>query len=233
MNKKNASTEHLNNDKIKLFNINPSIVVFKKIALIGNSDILLAKRHGKKIDKYGDVMRFNFADLKPIHTGKKTTMRWINCPINIHSVQEHNNNIKTQKDYRNYIINKTKNVKIICWPSLEKKLKKMNQKIKCYKPNGLCNPKNINQLLAKLGIRTRFIEKPNSWPRTGMHAILTCIKSGLIPHLYGFDFKKRKIIQHYSKNRVYCPEKIAFHQIDVEIDIINELQAKGLIIMYQ
>lgn len=215
------------------FGTRPVLSISKNVALVGNSDIILNKRYGKQIDKYSTVIRFNFADIKPAHTGKKTTIRWINCPINMPSVREHNNDVKTPTQYKKYVHGKINGVSIVCWPSLTKKLRPICPKTKFYRPNGMCTPQNINKYLDEIKIKAKLEVKKDSWPRTGMHAILTCIRSGCKPHLYGFDFKKRDVIQHYSKNTKYDVSKISCHQVHKEIDIINELEKKGLIVIHR
>jgi hypothetical protein len=226
-------------DQINLYNIVPELKVSKKIALVGNSNILLVKKHGKLIDTFDDVIRFNYGDLNNIYnniTGLKTTIRWVNCPINIESAKAHNKNIKTQQDFNIYTNKLFKNVKIICWQSLQDKLSQINidtnNPFKFYLPNGLCTLPNINDYLKELGVKNRFNIVENCWPRTGFQAVLTCIKSGIVPHLFGFDISTHSIIKHYSLNTSYYVNNLTQHQVNTEVLILNELKDMNLIIVY-
>lgn len=215
-------------NKTPLFGVKPTIMISKNVAIVGNSDKLLEKDWSKTVDKYDDVIRFNFANikLKGQFTGTKTTIRWINCNINVLAAQEHDLSVKTVEHLKKYINRLFTNVKIIAWDSLKDKLLTFNKSLIVHKPNGLCTLENINSYLEQLGVTNRFEERPNCWPRTGFHAILTCIKSGCTPHLYGFDLAKKKQISHYSLNQKYIVSKITCHQVEKEIDILNELIKK-------
>ena len=101
----------------------------------------------------------------------------------------------------------------------------------CYKPSGYCTNKNINIVLRELGLKSRLIERNGCWPRTGMHCVITCIKSGCVPYLYGFEYKKRRVIMHYSKGRRYDVKKMRIHDVDGEVEVLNELEKKGLIVI--
>ena len=216
-----------------MYNIKPIINISKHVALVGNSDCLLNKDYSKEIDSYEDVIRFNFANILPQYTGTKTTIRWINCEINIPAAREHCKQVKTDEDLRQYIIKHFCNVKLIAWESIKDKLLLYTPNINVYKPNGLCTLKNINTYLDTHlpNIKTRFNDDvTDCWPRTGFQAILTCIQSGCIVHLYGFDTVKKEIIHHYSKNHKYIVDKIKHHQVKIEIDILNELIQQSLVI---
>ena len=223
-------TQNNCDNKIKFYGTKPNLFVSKKIAIVGNSDILLNKQYGSIIDSYDDVIRFNFGDLKKDITGLKTTIRWVNCPIDIYSAKEHNKNV-TEHGLNDYCIKLFGNTKIICWDNLKKQLGKISGDFKFFTPNEMCVFGNINSYLKQLGIETLFDVIPNCWPRTGFQAVLTCIRSGCVPHLYGFDTIKKNKIKHYSDNAEYLVDKIKQHQIDTEIMVLQEMERKGLIII--
>ena len=207
-----------------LSGIKPELEISRKVAIIGNSDKLLTRDYSKLIDTYDEVIRFNFGDIRSQYTGKKTTIRWINCNINIADAKEHNQEITDIYSFRRYINQRFTGIKIIAWDSLKDELLKYNKDLEIYRPNSLCTLSNINEYLNTLPeIKSRFDAQDNCWPRTGFQAILTCIKSGCTPHLFGFDIKKRKEYRHYSLNNKYIVDKVQQHQINREIDILNEL----------
>ena len=219
--------------KVKFHNITPELMVSKNIALVGNSNSLLSGKYSKMIDSFDDVIRFNYGDLNKDITGLKTTIRWINCPIDIASSKEHNKNIKTLDDVKVYTRKLFKNVNIICWKSLQDKMAEIDSSFKFYLPNELCTLPNINKYLEVLGVKHRFVEVENCWPRTGFQAVLTCIKSGCKPHLFGFDIEHNKIIKHYSLSTNYIVDKMTQHQVDNEVIILNELKDMELIVVHK
>jgi len=217
---------------MKLYNIQPDLLVSKKIALVGNSDCILNKDYSNEIDSFTDVIRFNFGAICDKYTGRKTTIRWINCPITLSSIKEHIPTIKNDEDFKKYVNTEFNDIKIIGWKSTQDKLKQLNSNIDCYLPNEFCGFGYINSYLDTFfSIKTKFDIKQNCWPRTGFHAIMTCIKTGCVPYLYGFDYTKKSIIKHYSLNGIYYTNKMVFHQINKEIDIINELAKNGILII--
>ena len=214
------------------YHTTPELRVSKNIALIGNSNSLLNKDYSKEIDSFEDVIRFNFGDIKSKYTGTKTTIRWFNCPINIPSADEHNPDIKNSAHMSEYINKLLKdNPKIICWDSTKEEINKYKKNLNYYKPNEFCAFGYINSYLSQLGINTKFDLINNCWPRTGFHAIITCLRSGCKPHLYGFDLEDNKIIKHYSNNRRYFVKEMKCHQVSREIEILKELKQKGFIIV--
>lgn len=224
-------TNNINTNE--LFNIRPIINVSKKIALVGNSDSLLNKDYSQEIDSYQDVIRFNFSNILPKFTGSKTTIRWINCPIDIHSAKQHNQTLISDLLFNQYVKKLFIGPKVIAWDSIKDKLLLYSNKIQVHKPNGLCTNKNINDYLDTLSnITTRFDTSINSWPRTGFQAVLTCIKSGCIPHLYGFDITERNVIYHYSKTQKYIVDNITEHQVKTEVNILRELRDNNYVVIH-
>lgn len=220
---------------IPLYNIYPPLLVSKKVALIGNSDSLLTNDYSTYIDTFPTIIRFNYSDILPKFTGKKTTIRWVNCPPDIHSANQHTKTITTDKDLITYTKKIFSSVNIIAWDSIKYKLSLYDKGFKFYTPNGLCTLTNINSFLDTLTppIFTRFdTSNPNCWPRTGFQAILTCIKSGCLVHLFGFDIEEKPVIYHYSKIQPYITNYITQHQIANEIKILNELKDNNYIIVH-
>ncbi|AYV82342.1 MAG: hypothetical protein Homavirus33_4 [Homavirus sp.] len=220
-------------EKVNFYNITPELKVSKKIALVGNSNSLLSGKYAKMIDSFDDVIRFNYGDLKANITGLKTTIRWINCPIVIESAKEHNKSIVTIDDMNKYTQKLFNNISIICWKSLQDKMSPIDSTFKFYTPNEYCTLGNINGYLETLGVKHRFTVVENCWPRTGFQAVLTCIRSGCVPHLFGFDIECHKIIKHYSLATNYSVAHMTQHQIDNEVIILNELKNMGLIIVHR
>lgn len=216
----------------ELYNIRPIINISRKIALVGNSDSLLTHDYSKEIDSYQDVMRFNFSNILPTHTGTKTTIRWVNCPIDIHSARQHTT-LTSDIQLIAYIKKLFIGPKVIAWDSIKTKLHLYSKNINIYKPNGLCTTKNVNEYLDTLpNITTRFDLSYDSWPRTGFQAILTCIKSGCIPHLYGFDITPKNVIYHYSKKQQYITDSIKEHQVKTEVMILKELVDNNYVVIH-
>jgi hypothetical protein len=214
---------------IKFHNITPDLHVAPKLALIGNSNCLLTRKQGSLIDTFDTVIRFNYGDLNKDTTGLKTDIRWINCPITVESAKEHNKSVTSETALKIYTDKLLTGTKVICWDSLQQKL---NKDLDFYTPNELCTLPNINSYLAELNIKHRFTVVDNCWPRTGFQAVLTCIKSGIKPHLFGFDTTHNRIIKHYSLTTNYSVAHMTQHQVDNEIDILQELKQKGLIILH-
>lgn len=217
----------------ELYNIRPIINVSKSIALVGNSDSLLAHDYSKEIDSYQDVMRFNFSNMLPTHTGTKTTIRWVNCPIDIHSAKQHTN-ITSDSQLAPYIRKLFVGPKVIAWDSIKDKLHLYSKDINVHKPNGLCTIKNVNDYLDTLpNIKGRFdLSLTKSWPRTGFQAILTCIRSNCTPHLYGFDITPKNVIYHYSKTQKYVTDNIVEHQVRAEVNILRELVDNNYVVVH-
>lgn len=236
MNKQNQPTDEQTN-KVVFYNIKPTLEVSKKIALVGNSNSLLGGKYSKMIDEFDDVIRFNYGDLDHKVTGLKTTIRWINCPIDIESAKAHNKDIESFDDVCIYTKKLFKGVNIICWQNLQESLANIDNMFKFYIPNEYCTLPNINNYLAILGVKHRFKvdtkEVEGCWPRTGFQAVITCIRSGCKPHLFGFDIDHKKIIKHYSLNNNYYVSHITQHQVDNEIIILNELKKMGLIFVHR
>lgn len=221
-------------DKVVLFGIKPKIMVSKDICLVGNSSGLLKNDYAKDIDGFDDIIRFNFGDTLNKYTGRKTTIRWVNCNINMSAVSEHNQLITDDKLFKRYLDKHFTGIHVIAWTKLQKQLQKHlsdGNKIEYHEPNNLCSFKAVNKYLEQLDINIRFDIIPNCWPRTGFQAILTCLRSGCKPYLYGFDINNNKKINHYSKNRIYEVDKMKHHQIDTEILVLNELVKRKLIII--
>lgn len=218
---------------IKLFNIQPELYISSNVAIVGNSDSLLKKKYGRLIDQFQDVFRFNYADHIKDHTGTKTTIRWINSPIELYSARVHNKSINIT-NFKEYTEQLTSFTKVISWPHKVSKLKKLNPNGDYYHPTSPCSLKFINSVLADIGIASRFdTRKHNCYPRTGFYAIISCLKSGCKPHLFGFDLTYRPVIQHYSKIRSYSVKNIAYHQIPTEIIILQEMEKKDLIVVHR
>ena len=218
---------------VELYNIRPIINVSRKIALVGNSDSLLNKDFSKEIDAYPEVMRFNFSNILPKYTGTKTTIRWVNCPIDMHSAKQHVPTLANDYQFIQYVKKLFIGPKIIAWDSIKDKLHLFSKNIQVYKPNGLCTNKNVNDYLDTLpNIKTRFDTSIESWPRTGFQAILTCIRSGCTPHLYGFDVTPRNVIYHYSKAQQYITDKITEHQVKTEVNILKELVDNKYVVLH-
>lgn len=215
-------------EKIKLFGIESEIYVSKHIALVGNSDSLLKKHYGAEIDRYNDVIRFNLADVsKKEYTGTKTTIRWMGGSFILKNAQEHNQAIKNAKDFDDYLHNILTNAKVIVSKKLIVPYDKLKLKKPCHIENMLGFFQHANKFLAELGVKHKF-EIKGGETRTGFKAILTCIKSGCIPHLYGFDLEKRNRYKHYSLNASHATVT-CYHQEFKEIAILNELKNMGLI----
>lgn len=220
------------NNRVKLVGSNKILFVSKKIALVGNSNSLLNKDYSNEINKFDTVIRFNLSQLKSSCTGHKTTIRWIRCPINKTSVRQHTNKVLSNCDFIKYTYNLTNNVRILCSSSVEKKLKSINPNMKIYLISSNFNDWNIlNKYIQSLKINKKFKVINNCWPRTGFLAILTCLKSGCTPYIYGFDLDQKDYIKHYDSSYVYNVQNITYHQIKTEIDILNEMKKKGLIVV--
>jgi hypothetical protein len=221
--------------KIKIITVQPKLLICGKVALVGNSDILNRSKFGHIIDKFADVIRFNFADINSQHTGHKTTIRWFGCPIEIKSAIVHNKNIDNEEKFKEYTIKLTDDVNIVGSQVTVSKLRKLNKDGKYYVNNKeVFNTfDKVNNFLEILGIKQKFkTDINNCFVRTGFLAILICLKSKCEPHLFGFDMTHRKVIRHYGTNYIYNVSKIDYHQITQEIKILQEMATKKLVYIH-
>jgi hypothetical protein len=200
--------------KVKLLGIN--LLVNKKIAIVGNSNSIMSKDLSNEIDSFDSIIRFNFSNVKNRYTGKKTTIRWIRCPINMKSVQQHNKNIITEEGYKNYIRELLRNQRVLCSNHVRRKLELIDCKCRYYPISSDFNNWDIlNDYLKSIGISIKFNNIEGCWIRTGLLAILTCIRSGCKPYIYGFDRNVKKYIKHYDSNYVYNIKNISYHQNNI------------------
>lgn len=217
---------------IPFYGVTPKLNVSKKIALVGNSDILFRKDYSKEINSFGTVIRFNYGDVIGKFTGTKTTIRWLNGPLTHTCARHYNNKIVDCYTYMKFVKRIFKNCAIIAWPVLYTKMRELTGNKRCHQPNNLHIFKNVNAFLKQLGIITRFsTAKKNCWPRTGFHAILTCIRSGCIPYLYGFDIHEKNRIGHYGDGKFeQVTNDIVCHQVRTEIKVLKEMSRKKLVV---
>jgi len=218
---------------VKLYGVKPPLYARKRVALVGNSDILLKKDYSKEIDSMGTVIRFNYGNIMDRYTGKKTSIRWMNGPLTHTCARHYNKSVKNQKDLEKYVKRIfAPGIKIMAWPWLANKVGTVAGNKSKFTPNNLHEFRNVNKMLRDLKIQTRFdATKKNCWPRTGFHAILTCIKSGIVPYLYGFDMHEKERIGHYSKVDTTVTDNIPCHQVRTELKILREMIKKKLVVL--
>lgn len=201
----------------------------KSIALVGNSSKLLTSNSNNSIDKHDIVIRFNFSKIIPKFTGKKTSFRWIRCPINENSIKIHH--ISENINFNNYMFKFIKTNNIICSSATKSKLLKIHSSNNIFSYDKFKNLVSVNLFLKQHNIPFKFNVIENSYPRTGFLAILAMIDISIKPHIYGYDLEKEKYMGHYDGNN-YIVDNIIYHQIHTEIDIINYLSDNNLIIVH-
>lgn len=218
---------------VDLYNITPTLIVSKKVCVVGNSDILLRTKYGTEIDIFDDVIRFNFADTvqHKKHTGSKTTIRWVSCPISKQFATEHNKDVQTYLQYYFYGKRLFTDISVICKKKAHYYIKNFTKTATTYKPNEFYSLYKVNDYLKQLNVKEQFLYEKNCKPRTGLICILTLIKSGCRPYVYGFDTEEKPIMRHYSLNRRYIVDNVKIHQINLEIKILKELEQKNLIVV--
>jgi len=217
-------------NKVRLFGVQPKILISKKVAIVGNSNSLLSKKYGREINSFPDIIRFNFAELKREYTGTKTTLRWFRSPININSAKQHKLSIDSDEKLAMYVKQLTKNTRVLTSYIFKSKLEQINKDIKFYNIDCVYNDFDVtNKYLRSLGVKTQFENRKMCWPRTGFLAVLICLKSGAKPYLYGFDLEHKKYIKHYGTNYVFSTDNIKYHQVSKEINILLELKNLGMI----
>jgi hypothetical protein len=229
----------MDSNKIKIWGID-DVYLSNNVAIVGNSDILLKNEYGELIDSFTDVIRFNYVDTRneqlKKYSGKKTTLRMIfagyaknieddkSFPIKILSKSYEKN------DFQNFLEFIVNDSHIVAYNGFNKIIDYFNQPAIIRSLSVSIGCENINILLNKIGVVEKFDNYGSA--TTGFVAIILCIISGILPHVFGFDNEIKELHGHYDDDIIFLTKKVSYHQIHKEKIILNELIEKKLIVYY-
>ena len=215
--------------KKKIYHSNPSLLLDENVCIIGSSKSILKKKHGRHINKFKEVVRFNRSTIKNFenYVGRKTTLRILNNHVFL-NIKIWGNS-KTQN-----FAKKLRNTKIlIISPS---KLNKFDIKSNSMKSNSyfFLNSKKIllisfvkliffpkvSYLIGKI-----ILNKFNY--SAGMSFVMCLILNNFRPTLFGFDLKENMNNRSHYFEKAGKPGKR--HNLELEHKILKELQRRNLL----
>lgn len=193
-------------NKIKLKYVNGDLMLSPSVAIVGSGGIMLNEEYGKEINKFDEVIRFNRSPVDGFekHVGSKTTIRILNQ--HVFGCRKHNgrglqpmadgsrgiwdNNGQPQYFMRDHI----RNCSVVhLGPENHNNQFNKNKEFvheSCEAFKAQFNKINIQTL---------------NHASVGISAIFMCIKSGIVPHVYGFHGvgggKGQNSMSHYWENR--------------------------------
>lgn len=191
--------------------IQPRLTLSSSLAIVGSSGRLLNESYGEEIDEHTHVVRFNRATTEGFEDkcGSKTTLRVVSDHV-----------AKSQRYVRDgieqsnrYLVKnlKNSNLLLICLPNTYQERYKYIDK-----SNSICfvSQGDIPQ------IQTIFGYKSGKSLTNGVFMVLLCVAAGIVPDLYGFDFKPEDKRTHYFEKR---GETVVCHDIEKEKEFLIQL----------
>ncbi len=229
------------------------------VAVIGNSPNLLKSKNGPIIDSFDSVIRFNSAIVNgyETHVGQKTSIVCLGLDIGYFFSYPY---VRPQGDItRSDSPNRLQNALIlsalypqtdfITWAVESERAKKnyqhLNAKILadagCEKrtyhwfperdPFEIKDNYQGNRILEELEIQTRLASGKGM--RTGFRIVLMLLKSGITPHLFGFDLDKfQETVKHYCDEVTREKMDNPSHDFIGEMTALDELEKKNKIRVY-
>jgi len=187
------------------------------LAIVGSSARLLNSKHGKLIDSFTDVVRFNRAPTQGYeqHVGSKTTILVANNHVFCN--QKHNgwkphgsippaSFIRSQRDMDIIHLGPPE-----CWSR-----RRRHVHVSC------CS------FLANYGhIRSSLTNIVKGQPSCGFAFLWICLESGLKPSIFGYGIGEENYGQYYDKNA------ISSHEMKSERTKIKEWIEEGLVEFYE
>ena len=190
------------------------------VAIVGNSDQLVAGNYGAEIDSHDIVFRFNLAPVAPQYyqsIGKKSDYYLLSQNITTHRFPH-------EGDTQDLFMKICRQSKVICYPDHEKNVLRYNKRpyflgIEIF---------DINSVLQHYtGMPDIF--SGNHHPRNGIKLIACLLAAGIVPDLYGFDMEARGDNSHYFDDEVQLEREDGGHLPSLEFKVLNILQEKGLV----
>jgi len=201
----------------KIICISPDLFLSKKLAIVGSSGSLKGGGHGERIDRFDDVIRFNRAPTEGFEemVGSKRTLTVANTHVfaNIQLrkksgwKQKHVNFIKDLRDTR-----------VLLFAPANMRWKNRHKYI-----HASVVPYSVDyKAMCKL------VPVPKRQPTAGFGFINLCVKSGLKPHLFGFDVEPRQR-DHYWEER---DNDTSWHSVGYEKEMLKKMHKKGMIVLH-
>lgn len=172
--------------------ISPDLLIGNSVALVGSSGSLAGSRHGREIDKFDTIIRFNRAPTKSFEedVGSRTSIRTLNNPV-----------LHNKKVPKGYSVQPLSFV-----PSLrEEKILYIGpdagpwkHRHKVLHPSCKAFRFDMNQGLSTLRDHYKL---PKFNPSIGVIATLVTVYAGLQPTLFGFDTAADVTRSHYFETR--------------------------------
>ncbi len=192
--------------------VTPDLLLSDNTAIIGSGARLNKSDHGKLIDTYADIIRFNRAPVEGYETkvGSKTTLRVVNNHV-FDNVDASANGFTGQPQY---FIRDLKDSRILYiamdsgpWSARKE------------------NTDSSNELFRFAFDKFDELKEKYNYPvefhvGLGIGAIFLCLNAGIKPHLFGFETLEKQPRDHYWEDR---PKGSPCHDIDAECQIISKL----------
>jgi hypothetical protein len=198
--------------------VSPKLGFHGSVAIVGSSGILLNNEHGKVIDRFTDVIRFNRApaDGYEQFVGSKETIRVVNNHVfNNHPISEEFSSqlISFVGDLRN------SRILLIC-PGPGPADKRTHKSNKLFIFDG--RPQAVNRLMKQVGFECE------EFPSIGTVFICLSVNAGIRPYLFGFDTDVNSDTRsHYWENRPNTSQ----HKISYEKRFIKALHNDGKVVI--
>lgn len=195
----------------------PILQVKTPVAIIGSSASILKRGLGPKIDTFPTVIRFNrqVTEGYEADVGSRTDLRMVNAhvfmsrPFTRWTVDQ--NFVRRLRDCRVALQDMQ--------PGLEL------EREKYIDPSVELHVFQIRHLRQKTH---QIIPVPIGLPSMGMAAILTCIASGIVPTVYGWDLDQDAPMSHYWEER---DQQAPHHRIESERFALRQLRKQGKIVV--
>ncbi len=203
--------------KKKIILISPDLFLHENIAIIGSSGSLKSGKYAKKIDDYQEVVRFNRAPTKGFENmvGSKRTLTVANAHV-FSNVQLRKKSGWKQKEVS--FIRDLRNTSVLLFAP-----KGSNWKNKDKNVHSSVNPYAVDYKAMKT-----LVGVPGRQPTAGFGFINLCVKSGLKPHLFGFDVEPRRR-DHYWEER---DNDTSWHSVGYEKEVLKKMHKKGMIVLH-
>ena len=204
--------------------VTPELDISENVAIVASSPCILSRTHGSFIDEFDDVIRFNRSPVNgyEIHTGLKTTIRVTNQHV-FAGVPHAKVGNWTNKGQPANFIRKLRNMKVLMigpqnngaeWSGRDKSVHSSSEPY-------LADYGSVIHICDIHGFG-------HGRPSIGFAIIHLCVKSGIIPSLFGFGLDD-EFAQHYWEDKGTHMS----HHYKYERSVIRSLEKEGKVIVYE
>lgn len=197
--------------------VTPKLDLSGSVAIVGSSAKLRDVKHGKTIDGFDHVLRFNRAPTEghEEYAGSKTTLRIVNGHVFM-------NMPFTRWEEDQTFVKRLRNTKLILAkdPHLAgRRGEAIDESIELYTITGMLDSKykGIKQKKSQVPL-------PEVGPTVGLMGIMLMVNSGIKPVIFGWSTSVEEPMSHYYNNRSSTTSK--YHRWELELSLINEFIQK-------